>query len=321
MGQRPLVVVVGPTAVGKSRIAVEVAGQIDGEIISGDSMQVYRGMDIGAAKILPEEMVAFNGRSIPHHLLDILEPDEPFSVADFQAMARPLIKEIYTRGKVPMLVGGTGLYIQAVVDPYRFKEVSSDPILRKKLEAEEVEKGRGYLYRKLEAVDPVAARRIHPSNVRRVIRALEVYYLTGEPISTTWVVQRENPADGTATRMVGLTLPRDELYRRIDLRVEKMISDGLVEEVRGLLKRGYSPDLKSMQALGYRHITEYLKGQCDLEDAIKRLKRDTRHFAKRQYTWFLRDPRIKWYDVGKYRSLLKIASEIASDVAGQCQEA
>jgi tRNA dimethylallyltransferase len=290
-----LIVIVGPTAVGKTEIAVEVAADLDGEIISADSMQVYRGMDIGTAKIQEHEMISRNGKKIPHHLINILDPDEDFSVADFQVLARGLISEINARGKIPLLVGGTGLYVDAVINPYNFPELNTDYQLRKKL-LEKAEKcGNETLYRELAAIDPDTANKLHPNDVRRIARALEIYYQTGKTISQ---MQKEGQNKAAYTLvMIGLFADRPFLYERINQRVDQMISKGLIEEVRELIQKGYSPKLKSMQGLGYRQIAAYLTGILTKEEAIYLLKRDTRHFAKRQFTWFKRDQRIKWFNV------------------------
>jgi tRNA dimethylallyltransferase len=295
INKQKLVAIVGPTAVGKTDISVEVAANLDGEIISADSMQVYRGMDIGTAKIQKHEMVSINGKAIPHHLLDILEPDESFSVADFQALARELIQKINERGKIPLLVGGTGLYVNAVIDPYNFTPQETDYDLREKLYAEGKCYGNEYLHQKLLSLDAETGKKLHPNDLRRIVRALEIYYQTGKPLS---LIQKEHncriPYDLV---MVGLYCDRDILYERINKRVDQMIEKGLIEEVQGLLKKGYSPKLNSMQGLGYRQIAAYLTGLLTKEEAIELLKRETRRFAKRQFTWFKRDKRIKWFNI------------------------
>ncbi len=290
----PLAVIVGPTAVGKSAAAVEVADRLDAEIISADSMQVYRGMDIGTSKVTAAEMTASSGRSIPHHLLDVVTPDQGYSVARFQQEARQLIEDISSRGSLPMLVGGTGLYVQSVIDPYRFGEGSGDKNVRKRLQAKIKQLGRQTLYKELKALDPGAAEKIHPNDEKRIIRALEYYYSTGERISDNRG-QREKSRYHLA--MVGLTMERRLLYQRINARVEKMIDRGLLAEVRDLLDRGYSPELPAMQGLGYKQIAAYCSGDLTWEEAVRLLKRDTRRFAKRQLTWFKRDKRIHWLDV------------------------
>lgn len=304
----------GPTAVGKSEIALEVAADLDAEIVSVDSVQIYRGLNIGTAKLLPHQQVSKAGQPIKHHLIDIVDPDEPFSVADYQRLAREVIKDIHGRGRLPLLVGGTGLYFQAVVDPYFFAPGARDEALRARLKEEAERHGNAYLYQLLHRVDPAAARRIHPHDQKRIIRALEVYILTGQPISTTW----RKGLTGSPYRLAlaGLTMERKLLYRRINERVDKMIEAGLVEEARDLLLQGYSADLPALQALGYKEIIAYLQGQLNLIEAIELLKRNTRRYAKRQLTWFRRDPRIVWWEV-KPGEIEEISSAIARWMAGQ----
>ncbi|MEL7566467.1 MAG: tRNA (adenosine(37)-N6)-dimethylallyltransferase MiaA [Dehalobacterium sp.] len=293
-----LIVVVGPTAVGKTEISVEVAAHLDGEIISADSMQVYREMNIGTAKIKQEEMISLSRKRIPHHLIDILNPDEDFSVADFQLLVRNLISDINLKGKTPLLVGGTGLYINSIIDPYNFTEQEANLELRNKLYKEAEQWGNYYLYNKLLKVDPETARKFHPNDLRRIVRSLETFYQTGKTISS---IQKEHNNQSVYDLvMIGLFYERDILYQRINQRVDKMIEAGLIEEVYQLLKKGYSPHLKSMQGLGYRQIAAYLTGVLTKEEAIYLLKRDTRHFAKRQFTWFKRDRRIKWFNVNDF---------------------
>ena len=286
--KRPLLVLVGPTAVGKTAVSVEVARRISAEIISGDSMQVYRGMDIGTAKITPAEM-----GGVPHHLIDIKDPDEPFSVAEFQARVDALIPEIIGRGHLPMLVGGTGLYIRSVLQEYTFTEMEADPELRQRLAAEEERHGRGYLHRRLAEVDPLSAKRLHPNDLRRIIRALEVYQQTGLPISATQTAGEAGPRYDDL--FLGLSMERELLYRRIDDRVDSMLAHGLEDEVRRLLAR-YRPDLPAMESIGYREMVWYLRGLTTRAEAVALIKRNTRRFAKRQLTWFRKDHRIRWLD-------------------------
>ncbi len=289
----PLIVIVGPTAVGKSEIAVEIALRLSGEIISADSVQVYKYLKIGTAKLSPTEQ-----KGVPHHLLDFLEPDEDFSVAQFQRLARKKIREISARGKLPFLVGGTGLYIQAVIDRYQFPSMKGLRGVRNKLR-NKVEQGRGgELYEELKRIDPNAALRLHPSDYRRITRALEVYYLTGKPISSYQKRASLRPSLYQLA-MVGLNRNRSELYRRIELRVDRMFAWGLVEEVKTLLSLGYNPELKPFQSLGYKQVIQYLKGDYDLATAIALTKKATRNYAKRQLTWFRRDSRIHWFFLEK----------------------
>lgn len=307
-----LIVIVGPTAVGKTEVGIELAKLIDGEVISGDSMQVYRGMDIGTAKPTKEEM-----QGIPHYMIDILDPDEEFSVALFQKMVENYIKQIYDKGKVPILVGGTGLYIRSVIDHYDFTPVAVDPSLREKLKEEAEMYGSASLHRKLQQVDPKAAEKIHPNDMRRIIRALEVYLSSGRQISSFHRLEDESLPPKYRLGYYGLTMQRHNLYRRIEERVDKMIEKGLIEEVRCLLKKGYHEGMVSMQGIGYKEIIGYLRGEYTLENAVQLLKRNTRRFAKRQLTWFRRDARIKWFDVEAYSFTSEIAREIAMQFEGQ----
>lgn len=285
----PLVVILGPTATGKTKISVELALRLKGEIISGDSMQVYRFMDIGTAKIKPEEK-----RGVPHYMLDIKEPNEPFSVAEFQKLARQKIAEIASTGKLPFLVGGTGLYIQAVIDPYEFTEQENIQPYRMELKQLAEEHGVDYLHQLLSKVDPASATKIHPHDLKRITRALEYFHLTGNPISANRQAQYSSRYNVV---LIGLTLKRELLYQRIEERVDQMIANGFVEEVKALLAQGYTPDLPAMQGLGYRQLCGYLRGDYDLPEAVSLIKKETRHFAKRQLTWFRRDPRVNWINV------------------------
>lgn len=285
----PLVVVLGPTATGKSELAVELALRLGGEIVSADSVQVYKYLDIGTARITPLQQ-----KGVPHHLLGCLEPDEEFTVAQFQQLARERIKEIGGRERLPFLVGGTGLYIQAVIDPYEFPPQHGLETVRKNLRSC-IEAGKGAeLYTELQRIDPGAARRIHPNDYQRLIRALEVYRLTNRPISS-YQAKETAPSLRYDLAMIGLDRDRADLYRSIDLRVETMFRDGLVDEVRHLLDQGFQSGLKPLQTLGYRQVISYLNGEGDLDAAISLTKQATRNYAKRQLTWFRRDPRIRWF--------------------------
>ncbi len=287
----PLVAIVGPTAVGKTALSIELAQAVNGEIVSADSRQIYRHMDIGTAKPTPAERAC-----VPHHLLDVVDPDQPMTLAEYQQLAYAAIEDIHRRGRVPLLVGGTGLYVRAVLDGLRIPEVPPDPELRARLEAEARVIGAEALHARLVALDPAAAARIDPRNVRRVIRALEVCLHAGQPISE---LQEATPPPYRVLR-VGLTRPRPELYARIDARVDAMIAAGLVEEVRSLLARGYGPELPAMSGLGYRQICQYLAGERTLEEAVREIKRKTRRFVHQQQTWFrLDDPRIHWFDLSR----------------------
>ena len=286
----PLVVVVGPTAVGKTALAVRLCSEVGGEVISADSRQVYRLMDIGTAKASAEER-----RQVRHHLIDVVSPNELLTLAQYQSLAYAAINEVLARGCVPFLVGGSGLYVRAVLEGLGIPRVPPNPALRADLLARAEREGAQSLHAWLSWVDPQAARAIDPRNTRRVIRALEVYLLTGEPIS---VQQRACPPPYRTLRL-GLTMARLLLYRRIDERIERMVQQGLVEEVRSLLEMGYSAELPAMSGVGYRQMVDYIRGQTDLAEAVRQIKRDTRRFVRQQYNWFrLDDPNIHWFDVG-----------------------
>ncbi|MDO4582170.1 MAG: tRNA (adenosine(37)-N6)-dimethylallyltransferase MiaA [Bacillota bacterium] len=295
MAQPQLIIVVGPTACGKTALSLNIAQRLDCEIISGDSMQVYRGMDIGTAKLPPSAR-----RGIAHHLLDIRDPDQAYSVADFREDARQAIADIDARGKRSLLVGGSGLYINAVINPYNFEQTTAqNDEIRAQLRREIAASGAEALHQRLAEIDPEAAARIHAHDTHRLIRALEVYMVSGRTISE---MQRRSarPPDYRLL-MLGLTMEREHLYRRIEQRVDEMLAQGLLDEVRGLLNGGLSIDAVSMQGLGYRQLAAYLSGRIDYPQAVELIKRDTRRFAKRQFTWFKRDPRIKWFDLEHYR--------------------
>ncbi|MDW8146738.1 MAG: tRNA (adenosine(37)-N6)-dimethylallyltransferase MiaA [Roseiflexaceae bacterium] len=279
----PLLAIVGPTAVGKTALSLHLARLFDGEIVSANSRQVYRWMDIGTAKPTPAERAA-----VPHHLIDVVDPDEEFSLALYQDMATAAIADIAARGKSPLLVGGTGQYLAAVLQGWQLPRVAPRPDIRAALERQAAELGAEALYERLKEVDPVAAARILPGNVRRIIRALEVYEATGRPISEQRSVQ---PPPYRITT-IWLTLPAPVLYARIDARVDAMMAAGLLDEVRGLLERGYHWNLPSMSGLGYREFRPYFEGRATLEEAVARLKYDTHAFARRQPAWFRRLPNV-----------------------------
>lgn len=290
----PLVILAGPTAVGKSELSIRLAKAIDGEIISADSMQVYRHMDIGSAKIPVEERAG-----IPHHLIDILEPTESFHVVLFQTHVRQAITEINERGRVPILVGGTGFYIQAVLYDIDFTDEGEDSAFRKSLEETAKTQGAEVLYERLMDIDPKACEGIHANNVKRVIRAIEFYEKTGKRISEHNEDQHKKKSPYRYAYFV-LHDERARLYERINKRVDIMLEQGLIDEVANLRKMGCKPDMVSMQGLGYKEILQYLNGECTLEDAVYRIKRDTRHFAKRQLTWFRREKDIIWISRADY---------------------
>ena len=306
-----LIVILGPTAVGKTALSVELASRLQAERISGDSMQVYRHMDIGTAKIKENEKTAKDGSYIKHHLIDIIEPDQPYSVLDFQKAAGCLVAEINKQGRLPIIAGGTGLYISALIDGYTFtNDDGEDQEFRLRKMAEFDQKGGLYLWQELFKIDPEAAKKINENDAKRLIRALEVHQSTGQKISEA----KKNPPDWDV-RLIGLTRPRPELYQRINERVLQMIDDGLVEEVKKLLAAGFSQDLKPMQALGYKQICSYLDGEYDLSTAVAEIQKATRHFAKRQLTWWRRDLRVNWFDLSLYAD----EEELISRMVKICQ--
>ena len=284
----PLLILTGPTSVGKSALSIALAKAVDGEIISADSMQVYRYMDIGSAKITVDQM-----QGVPHHMIDILDPSESFNINLFQRKAKECIREIYDRGRIPIMVGGTGFYIQSVLYDIDFTEESQPQTYRSELEQLSEQKGPEYLHEMLAAIDPESAKAIHPNNVKRVIRALEYYQSTGGKISDHNRSEREKEAAYNACYFV-LNDEREKIYERIDGRVDQMLEDGLVEEVKRLQTMGMTGDMVSMQGLGYKEILAYLEGEISLERAVYLVKRDTRHFAKRQLTWFRRERDVIW---------------------------
>lgn len=287
---KPVVVsVVGPTAVGKSNLGVKIAERYDGEVISGDSMQIYRTMDIGTAKVTKGEM-----RGIQHHMIDIKEPQESFSVAEFQKRVQALIKDIHSRGKLPVLVGGTGLYIQATLFDFNFSTQKKDPSVIGRLEKEMVEKGKTYMYDRLLRIDPKQADRVHPNNERRVLRALELYETTGQVMSDYHEQQSEDSP--FCPILIGLEMERELLYDRINLRVDEMVGSGLVKEVETLYNSGLKEN-QSMKAIGYKELIPYFEGVYDLDEAVRLLKRNSRRYAKRQYTYFKNKMDIEWYEV------------------------
>lgn len=286
--KKSLIILTGPTAVGKTKASIGLAKAIGGEIISADSMQVYRHMDIGSAKITKEEMA-----DVPHYLIDVLEPEEEFHVVRFQQMAKAAMTDIYSRGKIPIIVGGTGFYIQALLYDIDFTENEGDSVYREKLEVLAKEKGAAYLHGQLAMVDPKSAEEIHANNIKRVIRGLEFYHQTGQKISEHNERERQKESPYQFCYFV-LNDRRECLYERIDQRVDQMIRNGLVQEVQTLKERGCTKQMVSMQGLGYKEIFSYLEGDCSLEEAVYIIKRDTRHFAKRQLTWFKRERDVIW---------------------------
>lgn len=292
--KKPLVVLTGPTAVGKTKLSISLAKALNGEIISADSMQVYKYMDIGSAKITEKEM-----DGVPHHLIDVLSPFEEFHIVRFQELAKKAMEDIYNRGKTPVFVGGTGFYIQAITKDIDFTEGEEDKKYREELSRLATEKGNEFLHEMLREVDKKSAEEIHANNVKRVIRALEFYKENGFPISQHNEEQKQNETPYNLVYFV-LNAPRELLYERIDRRVDEMMESGLVEEVQKLKDMGCRREMTSMQGLGYKEILSFLDGEIPLDEAVRILKRDTRHFAKRQLTWFRRESDVIWVDKDKF---------------------
>lgn len=305
-------VLIGPTAVGKTKMSIELAKAFNGEIISGDSMQIYRKMDIGTAKISSSEM-----EGIPHHLIDIKDPHESFSVAEFQELVRKKIIEISSRGKLPMIVGGTGLYIQSVLYDYHFSEAPSDEDFRINLEKLVEKEGSQYLHNQLVNIDPESAKKIHPHNVRRVIRALEVYHCTGKTMTDIQKMQQPELLYDAA--MIGLTMDRERLYGRINKRVDLMLQEGLMNEVESFYEQGLR-DCQSIQAIGYKELYEFFDGSISFENAVENLKQNSRRYAKRQLTWFHNKMDVKWFDMTDVEipnTFSKKIDEISSFIEGK----
>lgn len=304
--KKNLFILIGPTAIGKTALSIELTERMGGEIISADSMQIYKYMDIGSAKISKEEM-----KNIPHHLIDIVLPDEEFTVANFKDNATRLIKDINDRNKLPIIAGGTGLYINSLVYDLKFTEVSPNEEIRNELEYLANEHGNEYLHQELQKIDKKSADRISLNDRKRLIRAIEIYKVTKKPMSE----HNENfrtPIKDYNLTMVGLNMDRAELYNRINQRVDIMIQQGLIEEVEKLLSMGYNKELVSMQGIGYKEIIMFLEGILSLEESIKLIKQGTRNYAKRQLTWFRRDTRIKWFNIDDFISIDKLSEEIIS---------
>lgn len=294
MMKKPLIVLTGPTAVGKTALSIALAKQLGCEIISADSMQIYKYMDIGSAKIMPQEM-----EGVPHYLVDVLKPEEEFHVVRFQQMAKEAMEQIYAHGNIPLLVGGTGFYIQAVTRDIDFTEGEEDHVYRSSLEEIAKTKGPEILHQRLQEIDPPSAASIHANNVKRVIRALEFYHLNGYPISRHNQQESEKESPYNLAYFV-LNDERSHLYERIDKRVDLMMESGLVEEVCRLKAMGYDRSMVSMQGLGYKELLAWMDGEFSLDEAVRILKRDTRHFAKRQITWFKREKDVIWMNKPDY---------------------
>lgn len=292
---KPLVILAGPTAVGKTELSIRLAKRINGAIISADSMQVYKYMDIGSAKIMPDEM-----EGVKHYLIDELDPSDEFNIVRFQQMAKDALKEIYANGQIPIVAGGTGFYIQALLYDIDFTHQDSDEAFRKEMADYAAEYGAEALHEKLKEIDPVSYKTIHANNTKRVIRALEYYRMTGQPISAHNEQEHQKVSPYNFAYFV-LTDDRKHLYDRIDYRVDLMMEKGLVDEVKKLYDMGYHKDMVSMQGLGYKELLSYLDGECSLEEAVYIIKRETRHFAKRQLTWFRRERDVIWLDKAAYQ--------------------
>lgn len=298
----PLIAIVGPTAVGKSDLAIRLAHEFGGEIVCADSRTQYRGMDIGTAKPTSAQR-----RDVPHHLLDLIDPDETFTLAQFQQLAYRAIADITARGRVPFLVGGSGLYVKAVIEGFHIPQSEPDQALRQALQHEATQLGVEHLYAELMRVDPAAARRIGPANVRRIIRALEVYRRLGAPISE---LQMKTPPPYRVL-VIGLTRSMESLERAITQRVDAMLAAGLVDEVRGLVARGFGYDLPAMSGIGYREVGMYLRGEIDLATARELIVRNTRRFVRRQYQWFrLSDPNIRWFNLDEPEAEEAVRNEL-----------
>lgn len=294
MTKKPIVVLTGPTAVGKTALSIELAKRIDGAIISADSMQIYKYMNIGSAKIMPEEM-----QGVKHYLIDELMPDEEFHIVRFKEMAMKAMEEIYANQQIPIIVGGTGFYIQALLYDIDFCEQEADEMFRKQMQQFADEYGADALHEKLKEIDPVSYESIHANNIKRVIRALEYYQLSGQPISLHNEQERKKESPYKFVYFV-LNDDRQKLYQKIEKRIDRMLEQGLVDEVKLLKNMGYHRNMVSMQGLGYKEILDYLDGNTSLEEAVYILKRETRHFAKRQLTWFKRERDVSWIDKQKY---------------------
>jgi tRNA dimethylallyltransferase len=297
-----LLVITGPTGVGKTDLSLKLAYEFRGEIISGDSMQVYCGMDIGTAKASKEEQSL-----VPHHLIDLLQPNESFSVQQYQKLARQKIIEIQGRQHLPILVGGTGLYIESVVHEFQMADVKEDPAIREQYTQLAIERGNEYVHQKLKEVDPEAAKKLHPNDLRRVIRALEVFLSTGKPLSE----QHRRSASPFEVLWIGLTMPRDKLYDQINRRVDQMIANGLEDEVRQLLATEQFGQYTASQAIGYKEMIQYIKGNISFEDAVQAIKQGSRRYAKRQLSWFRRVPDIHWFDKTDAQSFIEINHLVA----------
>jgi tRNA dimethylallyltransferase len=308
--KKNIVVIAGPTASGKTAVGIEIAKRLKGEIISADSMQIYKYMDIGSAKPTREEM-----QGIPHHMIDVVYPDEEFSVALFRKMAGKLVDEIINRKHIPIIVGGTGLYISSLIYPYNFTDTAEDTEYREALTSIALEKGNEFVHNMLKNIDIESFIRIHPNNLRRVIRALEVYKNTGKTISEYQQESRSQEMEYN-TAYIGLTMDRGLLYNRINRRVDKMFEAGLIDEVKKLREMGYNKNMTSMQGIGYKEIFDYFDNKCTIEETKDIIKQSSRRYAKRQLTWFRRDEKIYWVEVDRFESFNEIIHNITNYIEG-----
>lgn len=309
--RKKLILIVGPTAVGKTDLSIKLAKELNGEIFSVDSMQIYKDMDIGTAKIEESEM-----EGIPHYMIDIVNPDEEFSVSDFRELAYKYIYEISSKGKVPIGVGGTGLYVNSLVYQLNFAEAESDEKIRDKYTELAEKYGNQYIMDKLKEIDPESAERLNLNDTKRIIRAIEIYEMTGKKMSENYSnFRKEN--DDFELVIIGLNRDRQKLYERINLRVDIMMENGLVDEVRDLLERGFTKDMTSMKAIGYKEVIEYIEGNMDYDEMVEILKRNSRRFAKRQLTWFRRDERIKWFDYDEYENSEEMYCDILETIKNE----
>ncbi|SFD78785.1 tRNA dimethylallyltransferase [Lentibacillus persicus] len=309
--KKTIIAIVGPTAVGKTSLSLEVANRFNGEVISGDSMQVYQGLDIGTAKVTEEER-----ENIPHYMIDIKNPAESFSVADYQSYVQHYIEKIDSRGKLPVIAGGSGLYIQAALYNYQFSDKKRDPELTGQLEKKLEEQGSGVLYEQLKQVDPEQAAKIHPNNHRRLIRALEVYESTGKTMTEFQRTQRNHSPYNPI--FIGLEMDRERLYQRINKRIDEMLAKGLVEEAKSLYDQGYE-NYQAMRGIGYKEFIPYFKGEQPFNETVQLLKRNSRRYAKRQYTWFKNKMDVNWYTVSPEHAS-GVFENILADLAGMLQK-
>ncbi|MDD2446061.1 MAG: tRNA (adenosine(37)-N6)-dimethylallyltransferase MiaA [Tissierellia bacterium] len=299
-----LFILMGPTAVGKTSVSIELAKRLNGEIISADSMQIYKYMDVGTAKITKDEM-----EDIPHYMVDIIKPDENFTVLNYKKMATNYIKDINSRNRLPIVVGGTGLYINSLVYELNFAGVKPNEKIRERYENIRNERGNLYLHSQLENIDEDSANRISINDTKRIIRALEIYEITGKTM-TEYNKNFRNPNEDYDLVMICLNMDRQKIYERINLRVDIMIKEGLVNEVKNILDMGFNTNLISLQGIGYKEIISYLKNECSLDEAIEQIKKASRNYAKRQLTWFKRDNRIRWIDVDEFKDINGLVDEV-----------